>query len=605
MPTYRSYRGSGWVATMLALGAVACGDGPLQLKATRLAITVPPNTVAAGTPLAPAVHVMIQDASGNPVTTATSRVEVRLGTNPAGGTLSGATAANAVRGVATFADLQIDKAGIGYTLVAAASGLAEATSFAFDIAAGPAAKLAFTVQPGSASAGAPIAPAVQVAVQDAFGNLVTTATHSVVATIGTNPSAGTLSGTTTANAVKGVATFSDLSIDNAGTGYALAASATGLTGATSAAFEITPRLIFTTVATGGAGQGSHSCAVTDAGAIYCWGFNGRGQLGDNTHTNRQVPTLVQAPTGASFQTVSAGGQHTCAVTTAGDGYCWGRGEFGRLGDGTGLDQLAPVRVAAPAGVAFASVSAGADGHSCGLATSGAVYCWGYQGNGQLGDNSGADQSTPALVQASPGVSFTAVTTGSVHSCALASSGAVYCWGDNSAGQLGDNTTLARPTPVQAIAPPGVNFAQVDAGSSYTCAVTTDGATYCWGDNSAGQLGDSTTLGKMVPTVVHSGLRFAILSSGGVHTCAVTTTGAGYCWGFNGSGEIGDNTTQARLVPTAVAGTLSFSIPSAGPGHSCAIAKAPSAGVYCWGNNSSGQLGDGTTTGRLVPTQVPR
>src|SRR5439155_81726 len=160
--------------------------------------------------------------------------------------------------------------------------------------------------PGTAAAGAISLP-VQVVIQDAFGNTVPTATHSVTVAIRNNPSGGTLSGTTTATAANGVATFSDLSIDKPGTGYTLAVSAGGLTDATSTAFNIVAPLTFTAVAAGGAGQGSHTCGVTTDGAIYCWGFNGRGQLGDGTHTDRFVPTLVQGPAGVTFQAVSAGG----------------------------------------------------------------------------------------------------------------------------------------------------------------------------------------------------------------------------------------------------------------------------------------------------------
>src|SRR5437016_2383648 len=433
------------------------------------------------------------------------------------------------------------------------------------IGPGRAAKLAILVQPSAATAGAQIRPAVQVAIQDAFGNAVATATNHVTAALGNNPGGGTLSGTTTASPINGRATFSDLSVDKAGTGYTLAASATGLTDATSIAFNINPPLIFTTIAAGGSGSGSHTCGVTTAGAIYCWGSNSRGQIGDNSGIDQHAPALVQAPAGVLFQAVSAGGQHTCAVTTTGDAYCWGRNEFGRLGDGTGTDRRTPVLVAAPAGVTFTSVSAGA-AHSCGLAAPGGMaYCWGGNSFGQLGDNSGTDQPSPVLVQAPPGVTFTAVTTGFFHSCGLAPSGAVYCWGDNGSGELGDNTSVAKPTPVQANAPAGVTFATLDAGYYHTCAVTPTGAAYCWGANGSGQLGDNTAIGKPVPTAVQGGLQFALVSGGADHTCGVTTTGIGYCWGFNGDGEIGDNTTLNRLTPKAIAGSLSLSIPAA---HEC-------------------------------------
>src|SRR3989449_924138 len=158
--------------------------------------------------------------------------------------------------------------------------------------AGAASQLAFVIQPRATLSGGAISPAVQVAVQDAFGNTVTAATHSVTAAIRNNPGGGTLSGTTAASAANGVATFSDLSIDKPGTGYTLAVSADGLFDATSTAFDIIAPLSFTTVAAGGAGRGSHTCAVTTDGTIYCWGFNGNGQLGDGTRTNRAVPALT-------------------------------------------------------------------------------------------------------------------------------------------------------------------------------------------------------------------------------------------------------------------------------------------------------------------------
>src|SRR5205809_933465 len=408
----------------------------------------------AGAQITPAVQVGIQDASGRVVTTAANLVTLAIGSNPGGGALSGTAIGSPVNGVATFANLSIERAGNGYTLTASAPGLAGATSGAFAIAAGAATRLSFTVHPSNARTGAVISPAVQVAIQDAFGNAVATATNLVTAALGNNPSGSTLSGTTTASPINGRATFSDLSVDKAGKGYTLAASATGLTDATSIAFNINPPLIFTTIAAGGAAAGSHTCGVTTAGAIYCWGSNSRGQIGDNSGTDQHAPALVQPPVGVTFQAVSAGGQHTCAVTTTGDAYCWGRNEFGRLGDGTGTDRRTPVLVAAPAGVTFTSVSAGA-AHSCGLAAAGGVaYCWGGNSSGQLGDNSGTDQYSPALVQAPAGVTFTAITTGFFYSCGLATSGAVYCWGDNSSGQLGDNTSVAKPTPVQANAPAG-------------------------------------------------------------------------------------------------------------------------------------------------------
>ena len=592
------------LARAVLLGVAACNETEPSLtgpgQATKLVFTVQPGTATAGTAISPAVLVAIQDASGRVVTAATNVVTVAIETNPGGGTLSGPATASPVNGLATFYNLSIDRVASGYTLSASAAGLTGATSTPFVVVAGPAAQLAFAVEPSSARTGNSITPAVQVVIQDAFGNTAPTATNIVTAALANNPGAGTLSGTTSVTPVNGRAIFSDLSVDKEGTGYTLAASADGLTAATSVAFDIHPPLNFVTVAAGGSGSGSHTCGVTTTGDIYCWGFNGRGQLGDNSQAIRYVPTLVQAP-GVTFQTVSAGGQHTCAVASTGDAYCWGRNEFGRLGDGTTTDRTAPVRVAPPAGVTFTAVSAGA-GHSCALATGGNVYCWGSNYYGQLGDGSGNDQDSPSLVQAPAGVTFTAVTTGSFHSCGLATSGAVYCWGSGGAGQLGDNTTTDAATPVQASAPAGVTFAALDAGYAHTCAVTPAGAAYCWGANS-GRLGDNTTDARTVPTLVQGGLQFGLVSGGAFHTCGVTTGGVGYCWGPNGNGQIGDNTTVVRLTPQTVFGNLSFTSVAAGPYHSCALATGTGAGVYCWGYNGTGELGDGTTIQRLVPTRV--
>jgi alpha-tubulin suppressor-like RCC1 family protein len=604
----RTWSLTGWGRWAVVVVA-GCGgeNAPTQPPVpAKLGFLVQPSTAMAGGAITPAVRVAIQDASGNTVTTATTSIVVAIGTNT-GATLAGTTTVGAVNGVATFSDLSIDKSAMGYALTASATGLAGATSGGFNITAGAPAKLRFTLQPTRGTAGVPI-PEFQVGIQDPFGNPVTTATNAVTAAIGNNPGGGTLTGTITVTAVNGLARFSDLSIDKGGTGYTLTASAAGLTGATSTGFDLRVPLTsaLTAIATGGAGQGSHTCGVTTDGAVYCWGFNGRGQLGDNSGTDQYAPVLVQAPSGVTFQRVSAGGQHTCAVTVAGDVYCWGRNEFGRLGDGTATDRRAPVRVAAPVGVTFASVSAGA-GHSCGLAAAGGVaYCWGTNSSGQLGDGSATNnmQLTPTLVRAPAGVTFTAVTTGFFHSCGLATSGDVYCWGANFNGQLGDNTTTDKPTPVRAIAPAGVTFAQVDAGYVHTCALTPSGNAYCWGYNADGELGDNTKVDKLVPTAVQVGLfQFAIVSAGGNHTCGVTTTGFGYCWGSNSTGQIGDNTTLGRLIPAATAGGLSLSVVAAGLFHSCAIATGANAGVYCWGNNGQGQLGDGTTAQRLVPTRV--
>ncbi|HET9709845.1 MAG TPA: invasin domain 3-containing protein, partial [Gemmatimonadales bacterium] len=208
--------------------------------AAKLAFAVQPSNAAAGAAITPAVQVAVQDAGGNLVATATNNITITLGANPGGGTLAGTLTASASGGVAQFSSLNIDKTGTGYTLQATAAGLTTAVSTPFTITSGTADHLAFIVQPATAVAGVSIAPAIQVAVEDAIGNRVTSATTSVTLAILDNPNGGVLSGTATVAAVSGVATFSNLSINKSGTGYSLSAAATALTGDVSADFDITP-----------------------------------------------------------------------------------------------------------------------------------------------------------------------------------------------------------------------------------------------------------------------------------------------------------------------------------------------------------------------------
>src|SRR5512143_575050 len=236
--------------TLVAGGAdlPAVASAPFEITPAggpRLVFTVQPTGVTAGSALAPAVQVTARDSLGNTFTTFTGDVTLAIEVNPGGGTLSGSVTVPAVLGVATFPDLTIDRSGSGYTLAATAAGAASGASASFDVTAGAAAQLAFIVQPSSPFQGSAIAPAVQVSARDAFGNTATGFGGSVTIALGANPSSGTLSGTTTTAAVAGLATFPDLRIDSAGTGYTLVASAGGLTSSTSAPFQVVPVSQFT------------------------------------------------------------------------------------------------------------------------------------------------------------------------------------------------------------------------------------------------------------------------------------------------------------------------------------------------------------------------
>lgn len=460
-------------------------------------------------------------------------------------------------------------------------------------------KVAFTVQPRTTAAGHTITPTVQVAIQDAVGNTVPSATNSITLAIGTNAATGTLSGTASVAAASGVASFSTLSINNPATGYTLTASASGLSGATSTTFDVTG---FSAVSAGGA----HSCGLTAAGAAYCWGDNQLGQLGNNSSTESSTPVPVSG--GLTFAAVSAGRNfYTCGLTGGGATYCWGANDYGQLGNNSTSGPqtctfisisvpCATTPVAVSGGLTLAAVSAGF-AHTCGLTAGGAAYCWGWNAYGQLGNNSTTSSSTPVVVFG--GLTFAAVSAGGTHSCGLTAGGVAYCWGDNLSGQLGNASSGSRSTP--AAVSGGLTFAAVSAGASHSCGTTTGGAGYCWGRNVEGQLGNNSTTGSSAPLAVSGGFSFAAVSAGASHTCGVTIGGAAYCWGVNTNGQLGNNSTTTSSVPVAVSGGLTFAAVSATSSHSCGRTTAGAG--YCWGRNVDGRLGDGSTTNNSVPVRV--
>jgi WD40 repeat protein len=236
---------SRWFVRAGGLALVACTDSfvpppPYQQIPVKLAFAAQPGTTTAGVPFGPSLAVIIEDSAGDTVKQATATVTMQFDRDLGVGVLIGPTSVAAVHGVATFSNLRIDKTGVGYTLKAVATGLSGVTSEPFTIIPGPGVRLLFVVQPSNAMGGTVISPPVQVAAQDSVGNRATGFAGSVTVALGANPPAGTLSGTTTASANGGVATFATLSIAQAGIGYTLTASAAGLTGANSASFAVAP-----------------------------------------------------------------------------------------------------------------------------------------------------------------------------------------------------------------------------------------------------------------------------------------------------------------------------------------------------------------------------
>lgn len=340
-----------------------------------------------------------------------------------------------------------------------------------------------------------------------------------------------------------------------------------------------------------AAGGAHTCAVTTAGAVKCWGWNNVGQLGDGTTTNRAVPTDVVGLS-SGVVAVAAGDMHTCALTASGGLKCWGWNSWEQLGDGTSTDRHTPVDVTGlGSGVAY--VEAGWRG-TCAVTTSGGLKCW--------GDGYG---NTPVDVSGL-GSGVESVTLGNLHACALMASGVVKCWGSNSEGQLGDGTTTDHAAPLDVLGL-GAGALAVDAGSSHTCAVATGGALWCWGANNVGQLGNGSTIGRHDPGAVcddaacSSPLYGVIdVTAGRAHTCALLADGDLRCWGCNGYGRLGDGTDTNRPTPTDVLLTAVTGV-STTYAHSCALLMDGE--PRCWGWNQEGQIGDGTTVDRHSPVGV--
>lgn len=347
--------------------------------------------------------------------------------------------------------------------------------------------------------------------------------------------------------------------------------------------------------------GLHTCAIDATQRLSCWGYNGSGTVGDGTTINRYSPVAIGGI--ADFSQVATGHAHSCALTIDGAAWCWGRNLDGALGDGTNVDRLTPTPV--QGGLRFTSIDVGYN-HSCAIAESGVAYCWGGNEVGQLGDAQ-LVQSSNVPVAVAGGRSFSMVRAGYFHSCAIQSvTGFAHCWGSNWMGQLGVGLTASFLSVPTAVAGANV-FTQLDAGGYHSCG-TTATQTFCWGWNGNGQIGATTngTCGVAQPCTrspvrLNGSLRFVGVSVGIAHSCAIESTGDIHCWGNNSHGQIGDGTTINQPSAKKIV-TNGFKSVLAGGSFTCGVSLDNRA--YCWGSNQLGKLGLGDTVDRLVPTLVP-
>jgi alpha-tubulin suppressor-like RCC1 family protein len=344
-----------------------------------------------------------------------------------------------------------------------------------------------------------------------------------------------------------------------------------------------------------ASSDSASCAIRPNGTAECWGVEPK--VGDGaTAPQRSVP--IPTSGGILFASLVGGQSHFCGVGTDQSLYCWGDGSY-TSASATG--PRVPTKIASAS--TWSQVAPGY-AHTCALDTSKTAYCWGANGTGQLGDGTTTGHIAPGAV--SGNFQFNSLVSGAFHSCGLDANGAAFCWGLNQNGQVGDGTTTMATTPTKvknAATGEALVFQALGAGESWTCGLTTAGRVYCWGRIS------STTTTQTTPVQYVDAPAFTTLSVGRVHACALTSDGSAWCWGSNSAGQLGDSTTVDRAKPTAVAGPLKFKSIAAGYRHTCARTLLSDnnpdtdGAIACWGTNDVGELGVTTVSSRLVPRRL--
>ena len=339
-------------------------------------------------------------------------------------------------------------------------------------------------------------------------------------------------------------------------------------------------------------QGTASGTAQDSivGNVSC---DGLALNTDGTFTLRRT-TPATGPTGA-FSQINGGYTETCALTTAGKAHCWGGNRYGILGDGTLVPRFTPVPVNTM--LTFTWIAVGA-GHACGLDEDGNAHCWGLGVDGQLGTGDADLNLTPTAVIG--GLAFTGLTASGSTSCGLIADGTLYCWGDNSSGQFGNGSVTKSLEPI--VAAGGMKFLAVDLAESQICGIAVTGGAFCWGNNDVGGIGDGTTINRLVPTAVATGANFVSVRAGLGWACGIEASGTAHCWGWNLSGVLGvQSADHPRLTPSPVSGSHLWASMTMGLSAICGLTTA---GVsYCWGENASGVVGDGTLIDRIVPTAV--
>lgn len=361
---------------------------------------------------------------------------------------------------------------------------------------------------------------------------------------------------------------------------------------------------------------AHSCALTVAGEAYCWGSSRTAQTGTADPPDLCGPPAVgcarrpvRVQTTVRFVSLSSGGAHNCALDASGTAYCWGDNLSGQLGTPSPRQASEPVPVSG--GHRFRQIAAG-ELHTCAVRIDGAVLCWGQNENGELGRGQAAASATPIVVTG--GRTYAGVTAGSGRSCAWTTAGEVYCW-----GRIWLYTSEGLEWSRRQLIPIAVAeqhaLRALSVGLLSTCGLRANGTAACWEANGFGQLGTGAISGSTEPLDVSGAREYRAVSVGSIQTCAIAADYRAWCWGNNSFGQLGNHTIRSACalaglactrVPVPVLGELRFVSLATGLGnHTCGVTTLTN--LYCWGLGVNGQLGDGDerTVVRLEATKVSR
>ncbi|CAA6825278.1 MAG: Proprotein convertase subtilisin/kexin type 7 [uncultured Sulfurovum sp.] len=340
----------------------------------------------------------------------------------------------------------------------------------------------------------------------------------------------------------------------------------------------------------------NTVATKSNGALYVWGWNAAGFVGDGTTIDRHTPTRIGTAT--NWRSVSKGHGYTLAINNAGELYAWGYNSYGQLGDGTTTNRDMPIRIGSATN--WTSVGAGSK-HALAINSDGELYAWGGNWFGQVGDGTTTHKYSPTRIGTA--TNWVSVSGGYYHSIAINSDGELYAWGYGGNGQLGTGGSYDRHTPWRIGT--ATNWSIISAGYAHNVAINSDGELYTWGSNDYGQLGDGTTEILLTPTHIGTETNWNSVSAGMDHTLAINSNEELYAWGGNENGQLGDGNTTNIFTPTRISPTINWKSVSAGGNYQQAYTAAISSiGVlYVWGNNDYGQLGDGTLINKTIPTPI--